>query len=61
MIVTGSGDLLVEPEQHAYPLHRAIKHSELIVLPETGHELPQTRPDRVIQAIETVWRAADQR
>ena len=61
VIVTGSGDLLVEPEQHAYPLHRAIKHSELIVLPETGHELPQTRPDRVIQAIETVWRAADQR
>jgi pimeloyl-ACP methyl ester carboxylesterase len=61
VIVTGSGDLLVEPEQHAYPLHRAIKHSELIVLPETGHELPQTRPDQVIEAIETVWRAADQR
>ncbi|HJP95612.1 MAG TPA: alpha/beta fold hydrolase [Pyrinomonadaceae bacterium] len=61
VIVTGAADLLVEPEQHAYPLHRAIKGSELIVLPETGHELPQTRPDSVINAIETVWRVAPSR
>jgi|GEM_PF-219633 len=61
VIVTGSGDLVLEPEKHAYPLHRAINGSELIVLPETGHQLPQTCPDSVIDAIETAWRAADQR
>lgn len=61
VIVTGSDDLLLEPEKHAYPLHRTIKGSELVVLPETGHQLPQTCPDSVIDAIETAWRAADQR
>ena len=60
-IVTGSNDLLIEPEQHAHRLHHAIKGSELIVLPQTGHQLPQTRPDVVIEAIESTWRAADQR
>jgi pimeloyl-ACP methyl ester carboxylesterase len=60
-IVTGSNDLLIEPEQHAHRLHKAIRGSELIVLPQTGHQLPQTRPDAVIDAIETTWRAADKR
>jgi pimeloyl-ACP methyl ester carboxylesterase len=61
VIVTGSHDRLLEPEKHAYPLHRAIKCSELVVLPETGHQLPQTRTDSIVEAIETAWRAADQR
>jgi pimeloyl-ACP methyl ester carboxylesterase len=61
VIVTGSADLLLEPQQHAYRLHKAIKGSELVVLALTGHQLPQTRPDSVIDAIETAWRAADQR
>lgn len=61
VIVTGSEDLLLEPEKHAYRLHKTIKGSELVVLPQTGHQLSQTRPDSVIDAIETAWRAADQR
>lgn len=61
VIVTGSDDLLVEPKKHAYQLHKTIKGSELVVLPLTGHQLPQTRPDSVIDAIETAWRAVDQR
>ena len=61
VIVTGSNDLVLEPEKHAYPLHRTIKGSQLVVLPETGHQLPQTCPDSVIAAIETALRAADQR
>jgi pimeloyl-ACP methyl ester carboxylesterase len=61
VIVTGANDLVLEPEKHAYPLHRTIKGSELVVLPETGHQLPQTRPDSVIAAIEAALRAADQR
>ncbi len=58
VIVTGSSDRLLKPEEHAYPLHKAIRNSKLVVLPETGHQLPQTRPDAVISAIDVVWAAA---
>jgi pimeloyl-ACP methyl ester carboxylesterase len=57
VIVTGDADRLLDPKKHAYPLHKIIKHSKLVVLPETGHQLPQTRPDAVMSAIETVWNA----
>ena len=57
VIVTGSADRLLDPEDHAYPLHRTIRNSKLIVLPETGHQLPQTRPDAVRSAIDAVWAA----
>ena len=59
VIVTGSDDLLLEPKKHAYPLHKAIQGSKLVVLPLTGHQLPQTRPDAVIEAIGAVWEAAE--
>lgn len=58
VIVTGAADLLLNPEEHAYPLHKMIRNSKLVVLPETGHQLPQTRPDAVISAIDAVWAAA---
>jgi len=58
VIVTGSADRLLNPEEHAYPLHKAIKNSKLVVLPETGHQLPQTRPDVVVSAVDAVWTAA---
>ena len=58
VIVTGAADRLLNPEEHAYPLHKAIRNSKLVVLPETGHQLPQTRPDAVISAIDVVWAAA---
>ena len=61
MIVTGAEDQLLEPEKHAYLLHETIKGSELIVLHQTGHQLPQTRADSVIDAIEKAWRAVDRR
>jgi len=59
VIVTGSADLLLEPEKHAYKLHQTINGSQLIVLPQTGHQLPQTRADAVIDAIEKAWRVVD--
>jgi len=55
VIVTGSADRLLDPNEHAYPLQRAIKNSKLVVLPETGHQLPQTHPDAVIAAIDAAW------
>lgn len=50
-IVTGDADALVNPEVHAYPLHRTLGHSVLTVIPEAGHMLPHTRPEAVINAI----------
>jgi pimeloyl-ACP methyl ester carboxylesterase len=54
VIVTGDSDSLVNPEMHAFPLHRTIKHSSLIVLNNTGHMLPHTRPEAVLEAIQIV-------
>ena len=61
VIVTGSADLLLEPKKHAYRLHETIKDSKLVVLPMTGHQLPQTCPDAVIEAIAAAWGAAEER
>lgn len=58
-IVTGSEDRILEPGKHAYRLQKAIKHSKLVVLPDTGHQLPQTRPEAVIFAINEVWREVE--
>lgn len=58
VIVTGSADRLLNPNEHAYPLQKTIRNSKLIVLPDTGHQLPQTKPDDVISAIDAAWAAA---
>ena len=58
-IVTGEADRVLDPQQHAYALHKTIPHSKLIALHDTGHQLPQTRPDDVIAAIDRVWELSD--
>lgn len=55
VIVTGSGDRLLDPNEHAYPLQKAIRNSRLVVLPDTGHQLPQTQPEAVMAAIDAAW------
>jgi len=55
VIVTGSADRLLNPHEHAYPLQKAIKNSKLVVLPETGHQLPQTQPEAVVAAVDAAW------
>ena len=57
VIVTGAEDRILIPEEHAYPLHEALENSQLIVIPQTGHQLPQTKPDVVISAVDLVWSA----
>jgi pimeloyl-ACP methyl ester carboxylesterase len=60
VIVTGSADRLLDPNEHAFPLQKTITNSKLIVLPDTGHQLPQTKPDDVISAIHAAWAAASE-
>lgn len=55
VIVTGDSDLLVKPEEHACRLHQSISGSKLIRLQGVGHQIPQTRPESVVEAIEMTW------
>lgn len=52
IILAGEQDTVVPPNEHALRLHAALPHSELRLLSLTGHELPQTRPQAVIEAID---------
>ncbi len=53
-IVTGDSDLIVPAKENAYRLSEALPHSQLVVLKKTGHQIPFTRPDAVLDAIDRV-------
>ncbi|MCU1268695.1 MAG: putative rane protein [Acidobacteria bacterium] len=55
VIVTGDSDRLLKPEDQADRLHRAIQGSELVRLPQTGHQIPHTHPKSVIEALKRTW------
>jgi pimeloyl-ACP methyl ester carboxylesterase len=55
VIVTGDSDVLLRPEEQADRLHGTIPGSELIRLPRTGHQIPQTHPESVSEAIKRAW------
>jgi phosphatidylglycerol lysyltransferase len=57
-IVAGSEDHAVIPAQHALRLQRDLPHSELALLPHTGHELPQLRPEAILEAVRHCWMEA---
>ena len=61
VIVTGTADRVLDPDKHAHPLQQTLRNSKLVVLPETGHQLPHTRPDVVISAVDAVWEKGEQR
>ncbi len=51
VIVTGECDAVVHPQFHGGRLHSELPTSTLIMVPNAGHELPQTRPNVVLDAI----------
>jgi pimeloyl-ACP methyl ester carboxylesterase len=55
-ILTGDSDLIVPEKDNAERLHQALPKSHLIVLPKTGHEIPFTRSQAVVNEIERVQR-----
>jgi len=55
-IVTGDSDLIVSEKDNAGRLHETLPKSRLIVLPKTGHQIPFTHPQSVIDEIERVQR-----
>jgi pimeloyl-ACP methyl ester carboxylesterase len=54
IIVTGDSDQVVLPSQNAFPLHSAIKKSELLVVLHAGHQIPEAHPEVVLRAIQLV-------
>jgi pimeloyl-ACP methyl ester carboxylesterase len=56
--LTGEADALVKPERQAYRLHQDVPGSRLLVLVGTGHQIPQTRPEEVAEAVRLAATAA---
>ena len=53
-IVTGDADLIVPADENAHRLYEALPHAELIVLEKTGHQIPFTRFEAVVDAIDRI-------
>jgi pimeloyl-ACP methyl ester carboxylesterase len=53
-IVTGDSDLIVPAKENAYRLYEALPKSHLTVLPDTGHQIPFTMADAVVEAIDLI-------
>jgi len=57
-IVTGDADLIVSEKENAERLHETLPKSRFVVLPKTGHQIPFTHPQSIIDEIERVQRLA---
>jgi pimeloyl-ACP methyl ester carboxylesterase len=55
-ILTGDADLIVSEKEQADRLYHDLPKSHLVVLPKTGHQIPFTRPQAVVDEIERVQR-----
>jgi pimeloyl-ACP methyl ester carboxylesterase len=53
-IVTGDADQIVPAMENAHRLHKVLPHSTLTVLAQTGHQIPFTQAQAVIDAIEEI-------
>jgi len=54
VILTGDHDQIVSPRQNAYRLKDSIANSQLIELKDTGHEIPQTHPESISNALSLI-------
>jgi len=55
-ILAGDSDLIDPEKDNAERLHQAQPKSRLVLLPKTGHQIPFTRPQAVVDEIERVQR-----
>jgi len=54
VIVTGDQDKVVSAKQNAYRLKSSIAQSQLLELKNTGHQVPQTHPESIYNALTLV-------
>ena len=53
-IVTGDSDQIVPADQNSVRLNQALPDSRLSLLPRTGHQIPFTSPEAVMDAIDQI-------
>lgn len=53
-IITGDSDLIVSAQENAHRLHKSMPHSQLHVLPQTGHQIPFTNPEAIVDAVHAI-------
>jgi pimeloyl-ACP methyl ester carboxylesterase len=58
VIVTGDSDKEVLPDKQSYLLHANIAQSQLIVVPNAGHELQFTSPLEVLHSIDLAMQSS---
>jgi pimeloyl-ACP methyl ester carboxylesterase len=54
VIVTGDSDLIVPAKENAFRLAETLPQSHLEVLPATGHQIPFTSPQAVVDAVDRI-------
>lgn len=59
IILIGDRDKTLHEERHAAALLRDLPRSELQIIPQIGHEVPQLRPDLVLDAVSRCLKLAD--
>ncbi len=57
-ILAGDSDLIVPEKENAERLHQALPKSRLVLLPKTGHQIPFTRSQAVVDEIERVQKVS---
>jgi pimeloyl-ACP methyl ester carboxylesterase len=54
VILTGDHDQIVSATENAHRLKDSIANSQLVELKDTGHEIPQTRPESISNALSLI-------
>ena len=58
-VVTGDSDQIVPAKENAFRFHELVTQSDLRLLEQTGHQIPLTRPQAVLDAIDQVAAVAN--
>jgi pimeloyl-ACP methyl ester carboxylesterase len=61
VIVVGESDKIVTPWLHSHALHKEVPGSQLMAVPDAGHQLLYTHPKVILSAIERAAEMAEQR
>ena len=60
VIVTGDNDKVVSAEHNAFRLKTSISQSQLMELKNTGHQIPQTHPESIYNALSLIPNTSSQ-
>ena len=61
VIVVGESDKIVTPTLHSHALHDEVPGSELVSIPDAGHQLLYSHPKAILNAIDRAERMAEER